>query len=1034
MNQLKSTDFAKFFKALHDFEPFTWQKELAESACKGNWPDVLALPTASGKTACIDIALFALAFASQESAPDHRAPRRIFFVVDRRVIVDEAANRVQKIADKLFNAEKENEGGTLKEVARILRELGGTDSNKDGEYPLDFAVLRGGVYRDDAWARTPTKPTVICTTVDQIGSRLLFRSYGCGQRAWPIHAGLAGNDALILLDEAHIAQPFMQTVQAIKRYREWSSHNLQTPFHFVLMSATPPSDAKSVFPQDSDMLLKDGLLAKRLEASKPAELAIAKPHKHLGKCSKDPLVQDAAQRALELAEGPAKRIAVMVNRVATAKSIYKTLEHHNEQQESSNLDVVLFTGRMRPIDKDRVTKDWSKKLRANKPDEPDKPVIVVTTQCLEVGADFSFDALITECASLDALRQRFGRLNRLGNCTNTTAVILTRKEDAAPKKGKVDPIYGKSLPKTWHWLNDNGDEDNRIDMGINALEAILPEDVIEREGLFDELNAPARNAPVMLPAYVDMWAQTNPVPKPSPDVALFLHGPCEGAKEVQVCWRADITREDLEKNRDSAIRKVIDTLALCPPSSLECLPVPLTVFHRWIKGGKGGSNVADVAIREQVEEEEKTASRSLISVFRWRGPEDKETEVITYSSPIRPGDLFVIPASAGGWETFGHVPGIPDPQSTPGEDYYSIDVGDWANYKSRRKAILRVKSPHPAITDEQIKKLREACDEEDGAADWKNLLRIWADSLGEEESDIRTFLRQFNGKDVDCVPHPLREHGVVIRKRKPVAKEIQSSADETFTSETFTSEDDSSSATSRVTLAEHSLHVEARTTQFTRQCRLPDDLQADIAIAAKLHDLGKADPRFQAWLHGGNLTRAKFTAELLGKSDGVPLKFHERIRARKRCNLPVGFRHELVSVRLAEKMDKLMQDAKDPDLVLHLIASHHGYCRPFAPAIEDPHQAAIDKRLSKDAKDVFLRYQPNETSVSGHGLEQLDSGVAERFWRLVRKYGWWGLAYLETIMRLADHRASEAEELHQDKGHGQTDAEIRKNHKAGATS
>ena len=74
-------------KAVYGYEPFPWQKRLAKRVCGGEWPRAIALPTAAGKTACIDIAVFALACRAKD------APRRIFFVVDRRIVVDQANAR-----------------------------------------------------------------------------------------------------------------------------------------------------------------------------------------------------------------------------------------------------------------------------------------------------------------------------------------------------------------------------------------------------------------------------------------------------------------------------------------------------------------------------------------------------------------------------------------------------------------------------------------------------------------------------------------------------------------------------------------------------------------------------------------------------------------------------------------------------------------------------------------------------------------------------------------------------------------------------
>src|ERR1035441_4640115 len=108
--------FSEFFKAVWNYEPFPWQKLLAEKALQGEWPRSIGLPTAAGKTALIDIAVFALA----KRAPN--AARRIFFVVDRRVIVDEAAERAERLAQKLREAAA---GTDLGFIAEELRRLGG---------------------------------------------------------------------------------------------------------------------------------------------------------------------------------------------------------------------------------------------------------------------------------------------------------------------------------------------------------------------------------------------------------------------------------------------------------------------------------------------------------------------------------------------------------------------------------------------------------------------------------------------------------------------------------------------------------------------------------------------------------------------------------------------------------------------------------------------------------------------------------------------------------------------------------------------
>ena len=481
---------------------------------------------------------------------------------------------------------------------------------------------------------------------------------------------------------------------------------------------------------------------------------------------------------------------------------------------------------------------------------------------------------------------------------------------------------------------------------------------------------------------------------------MFLHGLGPKTADVQVCWRADL---DLESND-----RAIDMLAICPPAIGECLPVPIGFLKRWLSGAiPSVSAVADI---EGVSEEEKEVRTEKLedmvrTVVRWRGRD--EAQLISSAREVRPGDVIVIPASLGGWDVLGDLP-------SRGTTLPVLDWGERAHAIARAKAVLRI---HPGVISQwpdfpSKKALLDLADsanalfeedpdvflvalrgvlvtvvEDETAPGWLNL--IVRSLIGEPRLKRGVFLYP-SGK------------GVLIRGTRRLPLNIEES-------DSFTDEDDSSaSGTVMVSLKSHLEGAEKFARRFATVCRLPSDLVEAIASAALLHDLGKADPRFQSLLRGGT-PWASAGAELLAKSGDVPQGRSAYLRACKMAGYPVGGRHELLSARLVESAPELFPENTDlRELVLHLVASHHGYCRPFAPVVTEGRPV-----------NVKFWFKGSELSAeSCTELERICSGVSERFWRLTRRYGWWGLAWLEAIVRLSDHRRSEAEEIQKENNNG----------------
>jgi CRISPR-associated endonuclease/helicase Cas3 len=981
---LSPDDFAAFFEEVHGDEPFPWQKRLLRQVAEqgGKWPGTLDLPTGSGKTAAIDIAVFHLALETREEA--RRAPVRIAFVVDRRLVVDDAFTRARRLASALDAPS----GPIASRVAERLKKL-----SSDGP-ALIARRLRGGIPRESDWARTPSQPTVLCSTVDQVGSRLLFRGYGVSDSMKPVHAGLVGSDCLILLDEAHLAEPFRQTLEWVHRYRgrNWREVETDAPWGVALLTATPGEKSKAAFSLEEDDR-EHAVLLKRLSAPKPARLiAPARPKAkaegaepsddETGSGENDltrrvTTIMGKVREALDHFKtarngAPSPAVGVVVNRVARARAVYERL---TEKIGAEEADRLLLIGPARPVDRDSVA-DRLAPIRTGAERALDKPLILVATQCIEAGVDIDLDALVTEAAPLDALRQRFGRLNRAGRDVTPYAAIVAAKSDLSARN--VDPVYGNAIKPAWDCLMESACKEGGeqvVDFGLNAFAVRL-----ETEAL-----APKADAPVLLPAHLDLLSQTSPIPAADPDIALHLHGPDRQPDSITLAWRADI---ESDQQSDEDIRRL---MTLVPPRSAEAIELPLWAVRRWlVERTEKLSDLADIATAAP-EEKDRARSGETRKVFRWKGNDDRSRWIDP--SGLRPGDTIIVPARYGGVDPFGWNPDSKVPATDVARNAADAFAG--------RRFAVRV-APGllgDSVTDEAL------ADALAGAtsARWQDLrAALSALHLPEGTREDLAALDDAKRKKSVSVHLDLygtddgRPRGVVF-----VAPFGIKGRQEAEGGRPNSTEDDASGSLSgfSLSLEEHSHDVEQKAAAFAKAAGLPAERVADLKLAGFLHDAGKVDRRFQAWLHYGDPLGPDpdEPAAILAKSDR-PLPR----AARNVSGLPENWRHEALSVRLAPYVERFAE-ANDPELVLWLIGVHHGHGRPFF-SHRDPDDAERRRLPLVLGLPSELPPGPGPQSLA---FDWKGFDWSSLFGRLKARYGVWELARMEAILRLADHRASE---------------------------
>jgi CRISPR-associated endonuclease/helicase Cas3 len=940
----------------HPRSPFPWQERLLSRLIRdGRWPDVIDVPTGLGKTSMLDIAVFAAAMGLPPSR------RRIFFVVDRRLVVDEAYMHAQRIADALASP------GRRPVTSAVARRL---TLQSDEGVVLDVTRMRGGATWERVWLDRPDRFAIVTGTVDQVGSRLLFRGYGVSERSRSIDAALVGSDSLIIVDEAHLSHTFLTTVRSALHLDCQSV----VPHPIVVsMSATADQvDSSTVVHGIDESDETHDVAGRRLRAPKRLHLVEVKTTK----ATADREIPAAMARlATSMATGQV--VGIVANTVARARAIYELMKDQHE--------TVLLTGRGRSIDRDYLLHRYYPRMKVGRDRQRSDRLVVVATQTVEVGANIDFDVLVTESAPFSSLVQRVGRLNRTADSSSECIGIVVHDSSV----GSDDPVYGAARLATWNWLiSETPELRYSMSLGLADLGSGLDASPAALRKLqcrcspsaMTDMRVAQPYVPILHKAILDAWVRTSPAPAVDQPIEPFLHGLDDSAPPVTVVWR-----EALNSDQGSWIRHV-DAM---PPTAEEGIEVSIQAVRWWLgrRETEAGTTDLDIGSRNTTADDtgELSASSQARVVLRYQ---ERGSSAVIWPREIRPGDTIVVPTSFGGCDRFGW-----NPQS----DAEVVEVSDLALRRGRptvrlAHAFVRAVEHWDGEASLAVERLVGLADRD---LDGEHVTR---DQYRRGLQDIRDLLEQTDRLAtplgaVVCALLNARIQPEVIAGSGAASNHEASEDDRTVflrvrvgqLADDSTALGSSAMATHPIGLAAHEQAVAARAAQFASNIGLSERIIASVSAAARWHDEGKRDPRFQIMLWRGDRARAELADEPLAKSGMDPSDRAAFARARRAAGYPEAMRHEALSALITSR--RVAGDpAVDRDLVVHLVASHHGHGRPLLPPVADP--------------------APVEIEVEGVGVfdsgQTIDWTHPRRFDQLNSTYGRWGLALLETIVRLAD--------------------------------
>lgn len=904
--------------------PFSWQEEVLDHICEhGVWPERINAPTGSGKSSVVDIHLFANALAAVGAAP--RVPRRLCVTVGRRALVDSQADRAREILKCMEDALADGSGepDILRRVAEALQSFQ-TRNDEKGSKPFETGHIRGELSNRNLPVTDISACAIIAATPDMYGSRALFRGYGSTKAARPRETALLAMDTVMVLDEAHMNRQLLHTTQRIAELQK-REVNLGVPTLQVVETTATPSTEDS----ESTTL---GVDIEALDSPNDKEL-----HKRVYSH------KELVLRPIDKWDGKPGNRAVVDAAVDAIKKFLAHREAGGGSEEAHTIGCIVNHVRTAIAIKEALVK--------NKVIEKEEEVQLL------VGRMRPYD--------LKKLQKKHSKLFTTEGDESVKVVVATQTLEVGIDVDFADLVTelapASSLAQRFGRVNRLG---HRTDSKVVVIEPASsdlvkkdapPYKAVDLSNAYAWLealngaenpsvnpaamvkNPPVQSSPERLlyqrPEWPDLleFSRTDENPYDEPDLDLWLHD----SLDAETAMGGVIVRDNLPSNTSAAM-EILKT-SYFAPSDRETFPANLKILQE----------ILDYQDEHGVKPRKFLYRQGEISLWQ---DADHGAES---SQSLAPGDVLLLDMGSVPFTNQGiavtqrELPSKKDElKAVPFLDDAELYVAELYVYEkcADREKHFR---EYLGLSPEEAAELLDS-----QSTDGKKMIASELSTEAEGGQEVIAWYAEVTGKE--------------SVEGSDIAQELVLAAP--------------------VLLDDHQNDVAERTRQLAENLGLAPEFSEALELAAKYHDEGKRDLRFQQMLG------ADPDAEALAKSGHRSVA--EAYRARSRSALPMGWRHEQLSaLMVAASPEKV---GAHRDLVLRIIGCSHGHGR-FSFA----HDAGF---LLKEG------YLPEETDYEAL-KEQATRLFNVGYWdnlmeQTSRTYGPYATAYLEAVERAADAQIS----------------------------